>query len=152
MRRSKASEHQEQRGAGGRQAGRQDQRHRTGRAGRPAHAGRARHARRCREGVEPPRLYAQGFAHANCGGFCIKGGQGQFATLLRHNPGRYRYHERREQELREHLDADVAILRDRTGGKVRPLTLREFRERAERQPELVDFDEWGGCGCMGEAA
>lgn len=100
------------------------------------------------EGVEPPRLYAQGFAHANCGGFCIKGGQAQFATLLRVNPKRYAYHEGREQDLREYLDADVAIMRDRSGGKVTPLTMREFRERVERQPQLVDFDEWGGCGCF----
>lgn len=100
------------------------------------------------EGVEPPRLYSQGFAHANCGGFCIKGGQAQFATLLRTNPERYRYHEGREQELREYLDADVAIMRDRTGGTVTPLTMREFRSRLERQPELFDQDEHGGCGCM----
>jgi 3'-phosphoadenosine 5'-phosphosulfate sulfotransferase (PAPS reductase)/FAD synthetase len=100
------------------------------------------------EGIEPPRLYAAGFPHANCGGFCVKGGQAQFATLLRWNPERYAYHERREQELREYLGADVAILRDRTGGETRPLTLRAFRERLEAQPSLFDADEWGACACF----
>lgn len=101
-----------------------------------------------REGIEPPRLYGLGFAHNNCGGFCIKGGQAQFEVLLRTFPDRYRYHERREQELRDYLGKDVAILRDRTGGQLRPLTLREFRERLEVQPALFDETEWGGCGCM----
>lgn len=101
------------------------------------------------EGLEPPRLYAQGAKHSNCGGFCIKGGQASFALLLRWNPERYRYHEGREQELREYLDADVAIMRDRTGGKVAPLTMRAFRERIERQPELgFDADDLGGCACF----
>lgn len=66
-----------------------------------------------RAGIKPPRLYELGFAHNNCGGFCVKGGQAQFERLLRTMPERYAYHERREQELREFLDADVAIIRDR---------------------------------------
>lgn len=32
-------------------------------------------------GIEPPRLYAQGFPHNNCGGFCIKAGQAQFPAI-----------------------------------------------------------------------
>lgn len=104
------------------------------------------------EGIEPPRLYALGFEHNNCGGFCIKAGQAQFERLLRVLPDRYRYHERREQELREYLGKDIAILRDRTGGQLRPLTLREFRERLEIDPTLFDGSEWGACSCMEAAA
>ena len=89
-----------------------------------------------------------GFEHNNCGGFCIKAGQAQFERLLRAMPDRYRYHERREQELREYLGKDVAILRDRTGGQFRPMTLREFRERLETDPTLFDDTEWGACSCM----
>jgi 3'-phosphoadenosine 5'-phosphosulfate sulfotransferase (PAPS reductase)/FAD synthetase len=101
-----------------------------------------------REGVTPPRLYGMGFHHNNCGGFCVKGGQAQFATLLREMPERYAYHERKEQELRDHLDADVAIMKDRRGGTTKPLTMRAFRERLEQQPSLFDEDEWGACGCF----
>lgn len=99
-------------------------------------------------GIEPPRLYGLGFSHANCGGFCVRGGQGHFKHLLEVFPDRYRYHEEQEQALREYLGKDVAILRDRRGGRVRPMTLREFRERI--QGDLIDVDELdvGGCGCF----
>lgn len=98
-------------------------------------------------GIEPPRLYAAGFAHNNCGGFCIKAGHGQFARLLAWNRERYMHHEAKEQEMRDYLGKDVAILRDRADGGFRPLTLREFRERIDAgwQPDLFDL---GGCACM----
>jgi 3'-phosphoadenosine 5'-phosphosulfate sulfotransferase (PAPS reductase)/FAD synthetase len=35
------------------------------------------------EGLKPPRMYGMGFSHANCGGFCVRGGKGHFAVLLR---------------------------------------------------------------------
>jgi hypothetical protein len=100
-----------------------------------------------REGLPEQRLYQMGMPHANCGGFCIKAGQGHFAKLLKNLPERYAYHEQREQELRQFLNKDVAILRDRTGGATRPLTLREFRHRVEIGGKF-DADDLGGCGCV----
>lgn len=105
-------------------------------------------------GIEPPRLYAMGFAHANCGGGCVRAGQGQFAHLLEVMPERYAWWEAQEQGVREHLNKDVAILRDRRGGTLTPLTLTAFRERHEAKPDLTDRDDIGGCGCfvdMGES-
>jgi len=99
------------------------------------------------EGIEPPRLYAMGFPHNNCGGFCIKAGIDNFRLLLHTMPERYAYHEQKEQELREHLGKDVAILRDRRGGESKPLTLRALREREECLPMPLG-DDFGGCGCM----
>lgn len=99
------------------------------------------------EGIEPPRLYAMGFPHNNCGGFCIKAGIDNFRLLLHTMPERYAYHERKEQELREYLGKDVAILRDRTGGVSKPLTLKALREREECLPMPLGND-FGGCGCM----
>jgi hypothetical protein len=101
-----------------------------------------------RRGIAPPRLYGMGFAHANCGGGCVRAGQGQFAVLLKQMPERFAEWERNEQELREHLGKDVSILRDRTGGTVVPLTLTAFRERAESKPEQIDLFDIGGCGCF----
>lgn len=95
-------------------------------------------------GIEPPRLYALGFPHNNCGGFCVKAGQAHFRNLLKQLPERYAYHEAQEEALRAHLGKDVAILTDRTGGKRKPLPLAEFRKRQEFDPY-----EWGGCGCFG---
>lgn len=99
-------------------------------------------------GIEPPRMYGMGFAHANCGGFCVRAGQGHFKQLLQIMPDRYAYHEQKEQELREYLGKDVAILRDRTGGTVKPLTLTEFRKRVEGASPTVEDADIGGCGCF----
>lgn len=60
-------------------------------------------------GIEPPRLYKMGFPHNNCGGFCVKAGQAHFKLLLEKMPGRYLYHEAKEQELRDYLRKNVAI-------------------------------------------
>jgi hypothetical protein len=99
-----------------------------------------------RRKIEPPRLYDLGFAHANCGGFCVRAGQGQFKRLLAVMPDRYAYHEAREQEFRADSGKDVAILRDRTGGETKPLTLRVLRERIEGGGRVDELD-LGGCGC-----
>ncbi len=99
-------------------------------------------------GIAPPRLYRMGFSHNNCGGFCIKGGHGHFALLLQHMPERYRYHEAKEQEIREYLGKDVSILADRVeGGPKKPLTLKAFRERVEAGFEFDRFD-LGACNCF----
>ncbi len=97
-------------------------------------------------GIQPPRSYAQGFPHANCGGMCVKAGQAQFRLLLETMPERYAYHEEQERQLRAYLQKDVAILRDRRGGKSRPMTLEEFRKRIQQGVEH-DRHDWGGCGC-----
>jgi hypothetical protein len=100
-------------------------------------------------GVRPPRLYGKGYPHNNCGGFCVRAGHAQFRLLLSENPERYRFHERKEQELRDHLGKDVSILKDRAGGTAVPLTLKAFRERSETgQEELFDPFDFGGCGCF----
>jgi hypothetical protein len=95
-------------------------------------------------GIARPRLYDEGFAHNNCGGFCVKAGHGQFAHLLKMRPALYAEHERAEAEFD---NAGRTILRDRVGGDTKPLSLRTLRERIERgwQPDLFDI---GGCGCF----
>lgn len=98
-------------------------------------------------GIKVPRLYTLGFPHNNCGGFCIKQGQAGFKKLWEEFPERYAYHERKEQEIREHLDKDVAILRDRRGGTTKPLTLKALRERFEAETDDTDPFDLGGCGC-----
>lgn len=99
-------------------------------------------------GIEPPRLYSQGFAHANCGGFCVRAGHGHFKTLLLQNPDRYAYHAAREQEFRERFQKNVAILRDRSGGVSTPLTLLDLQRRINGGEGEVDDLDIGGCGCF----
>lgn len=101
-------------------------------------------------GIEPPRLYGMGFAHNNCGGFCVKAGHAQFAHLLKVMPSRFAFHEAKEQDMRARLDKDISILKDRRGGKTKPLTLADLRRRVE-QAEEYDREDWGGCGCAIDA-
>lgn len=100
-------------------------------------------------GIALPRLYTLGFAHNNCGGGCVKAGQGHFAHLLQALPERYAEWEREEEALRHALGKDVAILRDRRDGDTKPLTLRALRERIGEgdQPDLFAL---GGCGCFSD--
>lgn len=98
------------------------------------------------DGLRLPRLYELGFPHNNCGGFCVKAGHGTFKMLLEKLPERYAEHEAQEQRLRDHIGKPVAILRDRRGGRTRPMSLKEFRERVQGG-EKVDTDDHGGCGC-----
>tara|TARA_R100000458_G_C8199523_1_gene190494 strand:- start:14 stop:811 length:798 start_codon:yes stop_codon:yes gene_type:complete len=98
-------------------------------------------------GIFPPRLYEMGFPHNNCGGFCIKAGQAHFRLLLRELPEKYAEVEQKEEEMRQLLDKDVSILKDRRGGTTKPLTLKEFRNRETKDCDLF---EWGGCGCFGD--
>lgn len=107
-----------------------------------------------REGIKVPRLYGMGFAHNNCGGFCVKAGQGHFRVLLDQLPKEYAEHEALEQAFRTYIGKDVAIMTDRTGGTRKPLTLKDFRIRVESGAQVDAFDI-GGCGCFvteGEAA
>lgn len=99
-----------------------------------------------REGLKPPRMYGMGFPHANCGGFCIKAGQATFRLLLQHFPERYAEHERWEEQMRG-LVGNRTILKDRRGGTMKRLTLRQFRGRLERDQNDCDPYEYGGCGC-----
>lgn len=103
-------------------------------------------------GLIDPRLYRLGFAHNNCGGMCVKGGVGQWVRLLEVFPERYARAERAEIKMRALLGKDVSILRDRTGGATKPLTLTALRRRVEEQPDQLDLFDEGGCGCFTEAA
>lgn len=107
------------------------------------------------EGIAPPRLYALGFPHNNCGGGCVKAGMAHFRHLLRTLPEVYAEWEREEEGVRQHLGKNVAILTDRSGGHNgatrRPMPLSEFRMRTLAKDKINGDDEWGGCNCFGPA-
>ena len=102
------------------------------------------------EGLTPPRLYSLGFSHNNCGGGCVRAGQAQFKKLLEIMPERFAMWEAKEQEIIKHIGKDVSILMDMKDGVRRSLPLVELRRRVEDQPQLVDDDDLGGCGCFFE--
>jgi hypothetical protein len=81
-------------------------------------------------GIRPPRMYAYGYAHNNCGGTCVRAGQRQWDLTRRTFPDRYERAEREERQLRERL-GDYAILRERSKRRSGPLTLEALRLRRE---------------------
>jgi 3'-phosphoadenosine 5'-phosphosulfate sulfotransferase (PAPS reductase)/FAD synthetase len=101
-----------------------------------------------RLGIETPRLYKMGFSHNNCGGFCCRAGQGHFANLLEQMPERFAEYEAKEEEMRQYLDSDVAMMKKTKNGITKPYTLRQLREDYQKEPKQIDMFDVGGCGCF----
>ena len=102
-------------------------------------------------GVQPPRLYAEGFEHNNCGGFCVKAGMGQMAHLYKRIPERYLYHEQKEQEFQEFIGEKVTILSRTVKGVRHNLSLRELRFRIEAGEDF-SFSKGMACACLNPAS
>lgn len=100
------------------------------------------------DGIAPPRLYALGAPHNNCGGGCVKAGMAHWRWLYHALPCEYAKWERNERLLRDVIGEGASILRDRTGGTTVPLTLEQFRKRIEANAPTLWDEEWGGCGCF----
>lgn len=101
-------------------------------------------------GIEPPRMYGMGYTHANCGGCCVKQGQGDWLRTLINFPERYKQAEEWEQQMRAHPKRkDYALLRKQRNGESGLITLRELREEYESkivtQPMLLNLDYNAGC-------
>lgn len=107
-----------------------------------------------RDGIQKPRLYDMGFTHNNCGGFCVRAGQGHFINLLKTMPERYKQHEEKEQEMREYLGrTDVSILTRTKNGVEETYTLKQLREEWESGlGQQIDMFDIGGCGCYTDYA
>jgi hypothetical protein len=104
------------------------------------------------EGIRRARLYTLGLSHNNCGGGCIKAGQGHWLRVYHALPAVFAWWEAKEQAIREYLGKSVSILTDRSGDNVKkPLTLRELRHRIENSGQVDMFDQ-GGCGCFADAS
>jgi hypothetical protein len=122
-------------------------------------------------GIRKPRLYDMGFIHNNCGGMCVRGGQGQFATLLDKRPALYMKHEQRnewarkqiQQKANERIAAGTyrgksgegssgGFIRVRREGVTEYLHMKEFRERVQSGELIPARYEMGGCGCFTDDA
>lgn len=92
-------------------------------------------------GIEPPRLYALGFAHNNCGGGCVRAGQAAWMHLYRVMPDRYQ-----EWVEREALIPGHTFLKRMVNRRIVPLRLADLPAKFGEDPQAA-FD-WGGCGCF----
>ena len=98
--------------------------------------------------IEPPRMYALGYSHANCGGMCVKQGQGDWIKTLINFPERYARIEQWEAEMRDHpVRKDYALLRDQSNGTVKAKTLQQLREEYESKPQASLFDSFNCVYC-----
>lgn len=104
------------------------------------------------EGIAPPRLYAMGYLHNNCGGFCCKAGQAHWQNRYRVQPERFAYDAMMERRLSEYIGVGAwSMLTDRRGdGKKKRLTLDKFAEQLAADPQRqIDYlPGESGCGCM----
>lgn len=112
-----------------------------------------------------PVLYDMGFPHNNCGGGCVRAGQGQWNHLLNVRPQFYAQLEDRNEWAREQIAAKIQARIDagtykgssgEAGGFIRVvrdgeteyLHLKEFRERVQSGELIPAPYEFGGCGCF----
>ena len=88
-------------------------------------------------GIELPAMYRLGYGNANCVG-CVKGGMGYWNKIRVDFPAAFQRMAQLERELGH------ALLKDRRGGKSRPLYLDELDPSAGRGVPLPDI----GCGVV----
>jgi hypothetical protein len=99
--------------------------------------------------IAPPRLYALGFSHNNCGGRCVKQGMREWQRLKVHFPERFA--EMRDWEQAQRAKggprAGFSMLKDRTGGVSVPLTLAELEQREVPADDEPSTDDMFACMC-----
>jgi hypothetical protein len=108
-----------------------------------------------RRGIRECEVYEQGYPHANCLKWnCVLSGIGQWLGVLRDNPDGYRDAEEKEQlflaELARRSRKVTTILRDRSGGVTKNLSLKQLREESESGIERK-VPKWrdSTCSCVG---
>lgn len=98
-------------------------------------------------GIAEPYLYTLGFDHNNCGGRCVKAGIGHWKKVLELLPDRYNEVALEEQAFQQHIGKNVTILKDRSKGQFKPMSLIELREKVHAKPSFGGNEIEGGCGC-----
>lgn len=98
--------------------------------------------------IELPKLYKMGFSHNNCGGGCVKAGQGQWAMLYKAMPDRYLEFESEQEKLMNDIPTARPFLRMTIEKNLEYLSLKHYRENYLDKSKQVDMLEIGGCGCF----
>ncbi len=101
--------------------------------------------------IQPPRMYQLGYTHANCGGRCVKQGQGDWIRTLINFPERFAEIETWEKNMQENeVNSKYALLKTQTQEGRKPMTLTELRERYEREHNEPSFlDTFSSCVVCG---
>lgn len=99
-------------------------------------------------GIKIPRLYDMGFSHNNCGGGCVKAGQGQWVMLYNKMPEKYKWFEDQQEKLMEEITTARPFLRITENKKLNYVSLKDYREKWLERNKTVDMFDIGGCGCF----
>lgn len=100
------------------------------------------------EGLPISSAYVLGLSHDNCGGGCVKAGQGHWLQILEHRPDTYSQWEQQEAEFNTRRGKNYSMLKCRRGKVNKTLTLRELRSRNNKGDILPEEKlELGGCAC-----
>lgn len=59
--------------------------------------------------IEEPKMYAEGFNHANCNGACFKAGILHWARLYKERPDVFAYHEEKEKQWQAETGKDMTV-------------------------------------------
>ena len=59
--------------------------------------------------IDEPRMYSEGFNHANCNGACFKAGLQHWARLYKERPDVFAYHEQKEREWQQATGKDMTV-------------------------------------------
>jgi len=103
--------------------------------------------------IKQPKLYDMGFAHNNCKGRCIKGGQGHWLHLLKNDY--VSFQEMRDFEIMMNgiinaknntKDVKYSFLKK----KGQPYLLKDLEYDFRNKPQQLDIWDFGGCGCFVE--
>lgn len=78
-------------------------------------------------GLKKPRLYDFGFAHNNCGGFCVRAGLAHFKNLYEKLPEVYAIHENEQEALiRRNPKLNKPFLKKMINKKTEYISLKTF--------------------------
>ena len=98
--------------------------------------------------IQIPDLYTKGFAHNNCGGFCVKQGQKGYANLLHQLPERFDQFAAMEQDVYNYIGKKHPFIKKQTDGVTQFLTLDDFKTQQETSPDQeIDLTD-ASCSCF----
>ena len=98
-----------------------------------------------------PKAYEEGMGHNNCGRRCVQGGVNYYSLLWLDRPDSFREEEVKESQfltmLREEGRPEYTILRDRRGGTLKNMSLRQLRQELENGTRFPNERQRIKCGC-----
>ncbi len=81
--------------------------------------------------ISPPRMYALGFSHANCGGCCLKSGKKNWIKGLKFSPEKYEI----AMATEEYLNNDRKSKGKKPYTIIRNISLKNLKEKQELQQQ-----------------